>query len=246
MIVGAIPTTDRRPTTRPGNLFRSVTQPGSLRCALPRSGTAAGRPYGSNLDYRSHEVTETGCLPVTQEQPEPMAEIACAHTHSGQVGGSVAFTLWRESARARHPQKLEESPHNQIQCPYGKGTPLFTVHWPEAHLQLATHVLVSGPITKYEEHAVPFQYCKPGQSQLVISSDGGRQPPDGSPSSPAGPKMTGHPCSACPMPSAAVPESGSVSLVMQPKLRQREMNTHTVSIVLIISLPGVPCELKSD
>jgi len=27
MSVGAIPTTDRRPTTRPGNLFRSVTQP---------------------------------------------------------------------------------------------------------------------------------------------------------------------------------------------------------------------------
>ena len=31
MIVGAIPTTDRRSTTRPGNLFRSVTSP--RRCA---------------------------------------------------------------------------------------------------------------------------------------------------------------------------------------------------------------------
>jgi len=40
MSVGAIPTTDRRPTTRPGNLFRSVTQPvvAALRVAAARDG----------------------------------------------------------------------------------------------------------------------------------------------------------------------------------------------------------------
>jgi hypothetical protein len=37
MSVGAIPATDRRSTTRPGNLFRSVTQPAPLRRALARS-----------------------------------------------------------------------------------------------------------------------------------------------------------------------------------------------------------------
>jgi hypothetical protein len=49
MIVGAIPTTDRRPTTRPGNLFRSVPQPGSLRCALPRATGAVGEASEGRL-----------------------------------------------------------------------------------------------------------------------------------------------------------------------------------------------------